>query len=117
MKGTLVAGMHDVHTTLQYAERGLLKPICEVWPFERIGEAVEKLKKSQVAGRICCDQQAACARIPQDEFLSRFGHSRIKSDKSKARLENSEYCEISFRALLEMNSHDRPVELLRIEKL
>ena len=55
IKGTIVASLHDIDRTFEFAKRGLLKPICEVWPFDRLPEGVEKLRKGQVAGRIVCD--------------------------------------------------------------
>lgn len=58
MKGSLVSSMKDVNDALDLAKRGFLKQICEVWPIAKIPEAVEKLKKSQVAGRIVIDFNA-----------------------------------------------------------
>jgi len=57
-KGTLVGSMKDASIALDYAKRGLLKQICEVWPIDKLPEAVEKLRKSQVAGRIVIDFNA-----------------------------------------------------------
>jgi len=50
--------MKDASMALDYAKRGLLKQICEVWPIDKLPEAVEKLRKSQVAGRIVIDFNA-----------------------------------------------------------
>ena len=58
VKGTLVGSMRDTHMALDYARRGLLKQICEVVPLARMPEAVERLRKGQVAGRIVVDFNA-----------------------------------------------------------
>ena len=55
IKGTVVASMSDIAKTFEFAQRGLLTQIAEVWPLERLPEGVEKLRKGQVAGRIVCD--------------------------------------------------------------
>lgn len=55
VKGTLVASMKDVSVVLDYAARGVLKQICEVWPISKLPEAVEKLRRSAVPGRIVVD--------------------------------------------------------------
>lgn len=33
----------------------MLKPVYEKWPIDKLPEAVEKLRKGQVAGRIIID--------------------------------------------------------------
>lgn len=53
--GTLVGTMQDTAAALEYARRGLLRPIHEVrgvgaWP-----ESVQQLKRGEVAGRIVID--------------------------------------------------------------
>lgn len=58
VKGTLVASMRDVSEALDLARRGILKQICEVWPFQKLPEAIEKLRSSQVPGRIVMDFNA-----------------------------------------------------------
>jgi len=55
MAGTLVGTMEDTHRALDYAKRGLLKQIAEVYPIDRLPEAVDKLRKGQVAGRMVVD--------------------------------------------------------------
>lgn len=53
--GTLIGTMQDTASCLDYARRGLLKPICEVRGRSRWAESVEQLAKGQVAGRIVID--------------------------------------------------------------
>ncbi|BCR90083.1 zinc-dependent alcohol dehydrogenase [Aspergillus chevalieri] len=55
VKGTLVGSRRDTAAALDFARRGMLKPICEVYPLNRLPEAVEKLRKGEVAGRIVVD--------------------------------------------------------------
>ncbi|EPS26342.1 hypothetical protein PDE_01278 [Penicillium oxalicum 114-2] len=55
IKGTLVGSRKDTVMALDFARRGMLYQISEVWPFHRLPEAVEKLRKGQVAGRIVID--------------------------------------------------------------
>jgi propanol-preferring alcohol dehydrogenase len=52
IKGTLVGSRRDVAAALDFARRGYLKQICEVYPIDKLPEAVERLRKGQVAGRI-----------------------------------------------------------------
>lgn len=52
IKGTLVGSRRDTAAALDFARRGMLKQISEVYPINRLPEAVEKLRKGQVAGRI-----------------------------------------------------------------
>ncbi|KAL2827375.1 chaperonin 10-like protein [Aspergillus cavernicola] len=52
IKGTLVGSRRDVAAALDFARRGQLKQICEVYPIDRLPEAVEKLRRGQVAGRM-----------------------------------------------------------------
>lgn len=58
VKGTLVGSMRDTHMALDYARRGLLKQVCEVVGIDQLPEAVEKLRKGQVAGRMVVDFNA-----------------------------------------------------------
>ncbi|KAI9810915.1 MAG: hypothetical protein M1827_005774 [Pycnora praestabilis] len=58
VKGTLVGSMKDTHMALDYAKRGLLKPIYEKFPIDRLPEAVEKLRAGKVAGRCVVDFNA-----------------------------------------------------------
>ncbi|KAI9737148.1 MAG: hypothetical protein M1834_000741 [Cirrosporium novae-zelandiae] len=53
--GTVVGSMYDTDQALQYAKRGVIKPICTVYPIDKIGEAVERLRNGKVAGRIVVD--------------------------------------------------------------
>ncbi len=47
--------MQDVRIALDYAQRGLLKNIAEVYPIDKMPEAVDKLRKGLVAGRMVVD--------------------------------------------------------------
>jgi propanol-preferring alcohol dehydrogenase len=58
IEGTLVGTMEDTDRALKYAKRGLLKQICEVYPIDKLPEAVDKLRKGQVAGRMVVDFNA-----------------------------------------------------------
>ncbi|KAL1959446.1 hypothetical protein VTO42DRAFT_1891 [Malbranchea cinnamomea] len=53
--GTLVGSMLDTERALDFAKRGLLKPIYEKWPIDKLPEAVEKLRRGEVAGRCIVD--------------------------------------------------------------
>ena len=55
VKGTLVGSMRDTDFALGFAKRGLLCQICEVYPIDKIPEAVEKLRKGEVASRCVVD--------------------------------------------------------------
>jgi len=55
VKGTLVGTQAHTLKALEYAQRGLLKQICEVYPIDRLPEAVAKLRSGQVAGRMVVD--------------------------------------------------------------
>lgn len=55
ISGTLVSSMKDVDRTLDFARRGMLKPIYTVYPFSKIDEAVQKLRKGEIAGRAVVD--------------------------------------------------------------
>ncbi|KAJ5549186.1 hypothetical protein N7513_006420 [Penicillium frequentans] len=55
IKGSLVGSRSDTVAALEFAKRGLLKQISEVYPINRLPEAVEKLRKGQVAGRVVID--------------------------------------------------------------
>lgn len=55
VKGTLVGSRRDTAAALDFARRGMLKTICEVYPLDRFPEAVERLRKGDVAGRIVVD--------------------------------------------------------------
>lgn len=52
IKGTLVGSRKDTAMALDFARRGMLQQICEVYPVNRMPEAVEKLRRGEVAGRI-----------------------------------------------------------------
>lgn len=53
--GTLVGTMQDTEACLQYAKRGLLKPICEVRGRSRWHESIKQLQHGKVNGRIVID--------------------------------------------------------------
>ncbi|KAI5298731.1 hypothetical protein KEM55_003007 [Ascosphaera atra] len=56
LKGTLVGSMQDTHRCLELAGRGLLNPIiAERYPVSRFPEAVMRLKKGLVSGRVIID--------------------------------------------------------------
>ena len=55
IKGTLVGSMRDTDIALDFAKRGLLRQICEVYPIDKMPEAVEKLRKGEVASRCVVD--------------------------------------------------------------
>jgi D-arabinose 1-dehydrogenase-like Zn-dependent alcohol dehydrogenase len=46
-----VSSMADVDKTLDFANRGLLKPIYTVYGLSQFNEAMQKLKRGEVAGR------------------------------------------------------------------
>jgi hypothetical protein len=58
VSGTLVGTMEDVRIALDYARRGLLRNIAEVYPVDKLPDAVEKLRKGLVAGRMVVDFNA-----------------------------------------------------------
>jgi D-arabinose 1-dehydrogenase-like Zn-dependent alcohol dehydrogenase len=55
ISGTLVGTMEDTQIALDYARRGLLRQIAEVYPIDKMPEAVDKLRKGLVPGRIVVD--------------------------------------------------------------
>lgn len=55
IKGTLVGSRRDTAAALDFARRGALKPVCEVYPISRLPEAVDRLRRGDVAGRIVID--------------------------------------------------------------
>ena len=55
VKGTLVGSMRDTDIALDFAKRWLLRQICEIYPIDKMSEAVEKLRKGKVAGRCVVD--------------------------------------------------------------
>jgi propanol-preferring alcohol dehydrogenase len=58
ISGTMVGSMKDTDRALQFAARGLLKPIYEKFPIDKLPEAVYKLRDGQVAGRCVVDFNA-----------------------------------------------------------
>ncbi|KAJ5652928.1 Polyketide synthase enoylreductase [Penicillium longicatenatum] len=52
IKGTLVGSRRDTACALDFARRGMLRQISEVYPINRLPEAVDKLNRGEVAGRI-----------------------------------------------------------------
>jgi len=55
VQGTLVSSMADVDETLKFAQRGLLKPIYTVYKLSQFDEAVQKLRRGEIAGRAVVD--------------------------------------------------------------
>jgi len=53
--GTKVGSMRDTDAALDFAARGLLKPIYEKFPLKDLPLAVEKLRAGKVAGRCVVD--------------------------------------------------------------
>lgn len=47
--------MKDTAAALEYAQRGLLKQICEVRGLSQFPESVMQLKRGEVPGRIVID--------------------------------------------------------------
>ena len=58
IKGTLVGNMGDCNGALEFAKRGLLKPIYTVFPIDKLPEAVEKVRRGEMAGRAVVDFNA-----------------------------------------------------------
>ncbi|KAJ5110522.1 Polyketide synthase enoylreductase [Penicillium argentinense] len=50
--GTLVGSRSDTAAALDFARRGMLHQICEIYPVNRLPEGVGKLRRGEVAGRI-----------------------------------------------------------------
>ena len=53
--GAIVGTMQDTASALEYAKRGLLKPISEVRGLSEFAESVQQLRRGEVAGRIVID--------------------------------------------------------------
>ena len=53
--GSLVGTMQDTASALDYAKRGLLKPVSEVRGLSRWQESIDQLRSGKVAGRIVID--------------------------------------------------------------
>ena len=53
--GSLVGTMQDTASCLEYAKRGLLKPIHEVRGKSQWAESVQQLRRGEIAGRIVID--------------------------------------------------------------
>ena len=53
--GTLIGTMQDTAACLEYAKRGLLKPIQEVRGLSEWAESVQQLRRGEVTGRIVID--------------------------------------------------------------
>jgi alcohol dehydrogenase, propanol-preferring len=58
ISGTLVGTMEDTRKALDFAARGQLVQISEVLPIDRLPEAVDRLRKGLVAGRMVVDFNA-----------------------------------------------------------
>lgn len=55
IKGSLVGTMGDTAAALEYAKRGMLHQIADVWPMSRFNEGVQLLYQGKVSGRIVID--------------------------------------------------------------
>jgi propanol-preferring alcohol dehydrogenase len=55
ISGTLVGTMEDTRRALDFAKRGMLVQISEVLPIDKLPEAVNKLRRGEVAGRMVVD--------------------------------------------------------------
>ncbi|KAL1629238.1 hypothetical protein SLS56_005461 [Neofusicoccum ribis] len=53
--GSLVGTMSDTAAALDYARRGLLRPIAEVRGLSKMPESVQQLRRGEVAGRVVID--------------------------------------------------------------
>ncbi|KAH9205118.1 chaperonin 10-like protein [Leptodontidium sp. 2 PMI_412] len=53
--GSLVGTMQDTAQALEYAQRGLLKQICEVRGLSEMPESVQQLRRGEIAGRVVID--------------------------------------------------------------
>lgn len=53
--GSLVGTMQDTAQCLDYAKRGLLKPIAEVRGRSRWSESVKAVQKGEIQGRVVID--------------------------------------------------------------
>ncbi|USW50646.1 Putative alcohol dehydrogenase, zinc-type, GroES-like superfamily, NAD(P)-binding domain superfamily [Septoria linicola] len=53
--GAIVGTMQDTASALEYAKRGMLRPICEVRGLSAWPESVQQLRRGEVAGRIVID--------------------------------------------------------------
>ena len=51
--------MQDTAKALEYAQRGLLKSICEVRGLSQLPESVQQLRRREIAGRIVIDFEKA----------------------------------------------------------
>jgi propanol-preferring alcohol dehydrogenase len=58
IKGTLVGTMEDTHKALDLAKRGYLKQICEIYPIDKLPQAVDDVIKGKVPGRAVIDFNA-----------------------------------------------------------
>lgn len=56
--GTLTGSMKDTEDALDFAARGLLKPVYELFGIDRLPEAVDLLRQGKVAGRCVIDFNA-----------------------------------------------------------
>ncbi|RTE72898.1 hypothetical protein BHE90_012677 [Fusarium euwallaceae] len=56
--GTLTGSMKDTDDALEFAARGLLKPVYQIFGIDRLPEAVDLLRHGKVAGRCVIDFNA-----------------------------------------------------------
>ncbi|KAF1357752.1 hypothetical protein EJ07DRAFT_167397 [Lizonia empirigonia] len=86
IQGTLVSSMADVDKTLDFAKRGLLKPIYTVYPLSKFNEAVQKLRRGEIAGRavtLAADRARANATSPTSS-ASQSPHGHAEASSSRA---------------------------------
>lgn len=53
--GSLFGTMQDTAMALEYAQRGLLKQICEVRGLSQMPKSVQHLRRGEIAGRVVID--------------------------------------------------------------
>lgn len=56
ISGSDTGSMQTCNTMLEFAERHQVKPVVEMYPFEQINEAIEKLRKGNVRYRIVLER-------------------------------------------------------------
>lgn len=56
--GTLTGSLKDTHDALEFAARGLLKPVYQKFGIDRLPEAVDLLRRGEIAGRCVVDFNA-----------------------------------------------------------
>ncbi|KAF2015546.1 hypothetical protein BU24DRAFT_441206 [Aaosphaeria arxii CBS 175.79] len=85
IEGTLVSNMADVDKTLQFAQRGLLKPIYTVYGLSQFNEAVQKLRRGEIAGRAVVDFNKELLTLPGMSSSSSSQPTRGQAEASSSR--------------------------------